>query len=369
VPQGATTEPHGHAGEHDDASAPRSHAPARLFGRGRALLLAAIVVLFAVALISGRALEPALLGWRTGIEQWIDRCNVAAAYLGQLAVVSGGLLAVQLLIGILVESNLSMAYRLVAAPITAGIITLVMAASARDLPVLLLLALAILSGLMALLSSVPAVIVNHGRAAGLVLAIAGWNALLAVTARALAVWASDRALTSWFHAARVIATVSLVLDVIALAIAGFWLSERRWRIPALVGPVVLGGAVGLAAAAVRGTGAPEGWTVLASKAVTALVRHPWPLVPAGVGFAVELALVLMSLAMLVARRDQPYARSAIALALLARAGTDIPVLALALLLAALMGALAASRRPEPAVRSEPAPRPSSPASAPEPQRQ
>ena len=43
------------------------------------------------------------------------------------------------------------------------------------------------------------------------------------------------------------------------------------------------------------------------------------------------------------RFDRPYARGAIALAILARTGTDIPVLALALLLGSLLAALAAAR--------------------------
>ena len=364
MPQGATSEPQADTGGQSDATPPRSHAPARLFGRAHRVLLALVVILFASALLSGRVLGPALLGWRSGIEIWIDRSDLAAAWLGQLAVVAGCLLAIQLLIGTLVESNLSVAFRLVAAPVTAGVITLVMAASARELPVLLVLALATLSAVIALVASVPAVISDHSRAAGLVLAVAGLNALLSLTARALAVWAGHKALASLFHVAQGVATVCFALDVVALGITGFWLSARRWKAPATAAGIIVLGATVLAIAAVRGTGAAGGWTVLASKAVIALVRHPWPLVPPALNFAVELCVLLTALATLLGRRDFPYAKSAIALALIARAGTDIPVLALALLLAALMAALAAARegpagpptpaepRPERALTSE-----------------
>lgn len=326
------------------ASAARpSHAPARLFGRTRRWLLAAIVLLFFFALLSGRILVPALLGWRSGMEVWIGRSDTAAALLGQLAVVGGCLMAIQLLIATLVESNLSVAFRLVAAPTTAGVVTLVMASSTRELPLLLALGLAVLSSFMALFASVPTVLKDHTRATGLVVGLAGLTALVGVLARALAVWASHEALTRLFRAAQTLATIAWVLDVVTLAVAIAWLSARRWKPALAIWLPVVALSVALAAASLYGSPRPDGAFGLVTKGVHAFLRHPFPFVPGVLHFALGVTLFLAVPASLLQRPERPYARSAIALALLSRTGTDIPVLALALLLGSLLAALAAAR--------------------------
>lgn len=320
-----------------------SHAPARLFGRARRWVLGAVVLLFFVALVSGRIVVPALLGWRSGLEGWIARSDHAAALLAQLAVVGGCLMAIQLLIATLVESNLSVAFRLVAAPTTAGVVTLVMASATRELPMLLVLGLAMLSSFMALFASVPAVLEKHTRAAGMVVGLAGLTALISVTARALAVWASHEALTRLFRAAQILATVAFCLDLVMLVIAIAWLAAARKKLSAAVWvPVALLG-IGLAAMSQYSSPPTDGLLGLAHKAVHGFLRHPYPLVPQVLHFALGVTLLFAVPATLLQRGDRPYARGAIALALLARTGTDIPVLALALLLGSLLAALAAAR--------------------------
>lgn len=324
-----------------------THAPARLFSRTRRWVLAALVLLFFAALLSGRIVVPALLGWRSGLELWIARSDNAAALFAQLAVVGGCLMAIQLLIAMLVESNLSVAFRLVAAPTTAGVVTLVMASATRELPMLLVLGLAVLSSFMALFSSVPAVLEKHTRAAGMVVGLAGLTALVSVTARALAVWASHEALTRLFRTAQILATVAWGLDLITLGIAVAWLAADRKRLSLAVWiPVGLSG-IALSAISLYASPPPDSVLGLASKAVHAFLRHPYPFGPPVLHFALGVTLLFAVPATLFQRFDRPYARGAIALALLARTGTDIPVLALALLLGSLLAALAAAReRPQ-----------------------
>jgi hypothetical protein len=319
------------------------HAPARFFSQARGLVLTLLVALFLAAVLSGRVLAPALLGWRAGIERLIERSELVAAVLGQLAVVAGALMAIQLLIATLVESDLNVAFRLVAAPITAGVVTLVMAAATHELPTLLSLTLAVLTGVLALIASAPTLLRAHTRATGLVLLFGGLTAILQVVSRVLALWASQESSIGAFHAARSLSTVVLVLDLTALAAAGTWLAERRFKLAGAVAFAALAASVGLAYAALRGAGWPGGWLVFASQAMHGLARHPWPLVPPVVYFTVQVALLLGVVLSLSTRRAQPFARTAIALALLARPGTDIPVMALSLLLAALLGPLAAAR--------------------------
>ncbi len=325
------------------ASRPRaSHAPQRMFGPSRRLALFALVLLFFAALIAGRVLSPAILGWRSGIELWIARVDTAAALLGQGAVVAGSLIAIQYLIATLVESQLSVAYRLVAAPLTAGVITLVMASSTRELPVLLALGLGILSSFIALSASVPAVITERTRALGLTVGLSGLAGLMTLTARALAVWASQEALTGLFRSAQVLATLSWAIELLAFGVAIAWLSDRRWpRAAAIWLPVF---AVTLAVTlAARASQTPGSVLGLVQKSLGTLVRHPWPLVPSALHFATATLWLVAIPTSLAFRTDRPLARAAIGFVLVSRAGVDIPVPALGLLLAALLAALAAAR--------------------------
>lgn len=343
VTSAAPEPPRERAPEPPPSTARPTRAPARLFTRARGAVLTALTLLFFVALFAGRIAEPALLGWRSGLERWIARSDGSAALLGQLAVVAGSLMAIQLLIATLVESNLNVAFRLVAAPTTAGVVTLVMASATRELPVLLVLGLASLASFMALFAAVPAIAGEHSRAAGLVIGIAGLTSLSSVLGRALAIWASQEALTHLFRVAQTLATFTFVLDLVSLGVAIAWLSARRPRASLLVWiPTVLLGAA-LALVSLYTTPAPESVLGLVTKGVNAFMRHPYPFVPGVLHFFLTLTLFLAVPATLLCRGDRPYARAAIALALLAKSGTDIPVLALSLLLASLLAGISRAR--------------------------
>lgn len=329
--------------QHPPSEGRPTHAPARLFTRARRWVLAGLVLLFFFALVSGRIVVPALLGWRSGLEHWITRSDNAAALLAQLAVVGGCLLAIQLLIATLVESNLSVAFRLVVAPTTAGVVTLVMASATRELPMLLVLGLAVLASFMALFASVPTALQDHTRAAGLVVGLAGLAALVAVAGRALAVWASHEALTRLFRVAQTLATVAWVLDLTTLVIAILWLAAAHKKLGFAVWLTVVAIGTGLAAVSLYLSPPTDSVLGLVVKAVQGFSRHPFPFVPQLLHVALGITLLLAVPVSLLARGDRPYAGSAIALALLARTGTDIPVLALALLLGSLLAALAAAR--------------------------
>jgi hypothetical protein len=343
-----STQAHGESlgSERPAPSAPRSRpsrAPSSRLAQGRALPLAAVVVVFFLAVLLGRALEPALLGWRAGLEHLIERVELGTAILGQLAVAAGCLTAIQLLIATLVEHRLNVLYRLAIAPLTAALITLVMASATRELPLLLVMVLALLTGLMAALASIPTMIADHTRAAGFVLALGSFTALLQITARTVAVWASHEALTTLFRSAQALSTLVFALDVLVLGLVGVWLASRRYL---LAGAIAAGLAIVsalLALAAVRGAGHIGGWSVLANKAFASLARHPWPFAPAALQYGVQAMLLLVVPVTLFVRRERRAAALVVALALLARGGTDLPLHALALGLAALAGPLAAAR--------------------------
>jgi hypothetical protein len=316
-----------------------------------------LAILFFAAFVVARGVEPSILGWRAGIQRLIERIELTSAVLGQLSVAAGSLLALQLLISTLIESNLNVFYRIAIAPLSAGIVTLVMASATKPLPLPLVVALAALSGMMALAATVPTLLADHTRATGLVLGIAGTVALLGVLMRTLALYASIAALAGLFRATQWLATGVLLVELAACVIAGIWLAKRRWTGAAIVGGVLVVTALVWTWISLHAALSGSGFDILASKSLNALARNPRPL---GSPFVILAQVALILLCAPVAaflRHDRPYARSAIAFALLTFGGTDIPVLALGLTIAALLAPLAAAREKP----SLPAPRSIKPA--------
>jgi hypothetical protein len=79
---------------------------------------------------------------------------------------------------------------------------------------------------------------------------------------------------------------------------------------------------------------PEGWQLLAGRALGALTAHPDPFVDAGFRYFVELYAILVASVTLWFRRPSAVGQ-ALCFALLARVSGDVPACALLLMLAAL----------------------------------
>lgn len=325
----------------------------------RALLTSLGVLAFFFAFLIGRLLAPALLGWRSGIDAWIRQADVGSAMLGQIALVAGVALAVQYMYLAIRSSELNIGFRLAIAPLTAGIVTLAFAAGARDLPLLLVVVMVVLSTLLAMAASISMLASAHTRAAGVVLGVTALAAFLELTARVLAVRASQDALTGMFRGAQILATISFALEVVVLCVAATWLAGRRWIVLAIAGAAIwlLSGVMAWQAIIGSAYGASP-TQVLLHRMLGELARNPWPLLPSWLYFTVEIAAVLSVPIALFARKAQPVCRCAVALALLCRGDADLPLVALALGLAALVGAVASAREiPPPTLPVLPAPSP------------
>ena len=137
------------------------------------------------------------------------------------------------------------------------------------------------------------------------------------------------------------ATIAMVLELGAWLIGMAWLSAKNVRrLAVFLGiAVFVAVAVGLMAAAGKSYDAGP-WTVLASRAVGELTRHPRPFGPEMLRSVVELLELVGAATALASRSRGNVACTALGLALLARSATDIPILALGLCLAALAGPLA-----------------------------
>lgn len=325
--------------EHDKP-APDSAPVSSVAGLGGGLLRA-IAGLALVATVIARGLAPALPGSTAGIPGWIRASETAAMLLSQLLVVSGALVVFRLLIRTLRHSELGVVYRLLAVPFGAAALTIIMASARSPARPALALVLAVITSIVAIASTFPTLASPRTRAAGFVLGIVGTASFVHVLARLLAIRASEQALASLFTIAQSISTLSFVLDVASIALIAVWLGARNRSRAAVVAVALVGVSALLAWGAVRGSSydAPL-WQVLASRSLAGMTRHPAPLVLAPLRYSVEaLALLTAAVTLVLPRRIQPV-QALLALALLARTSTDIPLCALCLVIAALLGPLA-----------------------------
>jgi hypothetical protein len=169
----------------------------------------------------------------------------------------------------------------------------------------------------------------------------GMSALLNGGARYLAVRASHLALSSLFDAARALATAAWFLLAVGAVLAVVWLAQRRLRRLSWLAATAIGVTVaGTAIAALGNSASAPDWAALIARALSQTARHPLPFIPAALHGGLELLALCVAVLAVTATWKSPLARTALALALLSRAATDIPLLALALTLAALAAPLA-----------------------------
>ncbi|MCA9632062.1 MAG: hypothetical protein KC766_30620 [Myxococcales bacterium] len=301
----------------------------------------AVAWLLLLASIFGRALAPALPGARAGFERWITWGDRLGAVLSQAALLVGTVTVVVLLLTTLRQNGLGILYRLLMAIFGAGTLTVVMTAHRQRIRADSVLVVALVTSLMALWSGLPTTRSPRSRGAALVLVAAGSSALAHTVARALALYASENALVSLFGVARWVATLGLLFDVAALVLCVLWLWIPRPRSGAIVLGVATLLAVLLVGAAASGS-APDAslFSVLADRALTELTQHPAPLVPQMVRAGLEVMAFVLAGGVLLQPTERRLSAVVIALALLARGSTDIPLCALSLLLAALLAPLA-----------------------------
>ncbi len=294
-----------------------------------------------LATLIARLLAMALPGARAHLEQWIRLTDVTSAFLSQATLAAGSIAVSVLLISTLRLSALSVAYRLTAAVLGAGALTVLTSTFRYSIREESLLVLALCTALLGTWSSYFASKSPHTRGSALVLLMASACSVLQVIARALARYASDNALPSLFDAARTVATLGLVIDVLALFIACLWLarpSPRRAAVPLLVAAVL---ATLITLASLSGS-KPDAslFEVLASRVTAELTLHPSPWLLDGLrGWIALFGFGVVGAALLSPNGRLP--AIVVALALLARGATDTPIYALCLLLAALLAPVAA----------------------------
>jgi hypothetical protein len=339
----------------DDAG--RASKPAPLFTQGlpggSAAWLAALGL---GATLVARGLAPALPGSRSGIAVWITLSDQVGAFLSQLLALYGLLLGTWLLLATARARHLPRWYRMACTPMAAAVIIFTALATGNPLRPWWTAWLGVGTALLAVAAAARALGRSETRAAGFVLGAMALGALLDIASRLVALRASEQALSALFNLGRVIATASFTCKVTSLLLVALWLAARRWRSTALVLVFVLGGLVAVSVGVSHASDADAAWwTVLVSRALGGLMRHPTPLVAPAFRSVVELSLIVGAVAVLLARRPPRPLLAIVALALVSRGSTDIPLCAMLLTVAALMAPLVTSELMQPAreLASEP----------------
>jgi hypothetical protein len=339
----------------EDEGSSRQRDDAQIARDLEAWPVAALVWVALSAVVLGRALAPALPGSNSGIARWITLTDRAAAIATQLLVLVGTMYLMRLIVGTLRARVLPLWYRLLITVSGAAVVTVAIGAAGGVLQPDVTVAMGICSASAAIGAAAIAVRPAETRAGGLIVALQGVAALVQLVARALALFASEQAMTAWYQTARQLSTAAFMIDAASIALTLVWLSGARVRRAlTLVVPIVLL-SVGLSWSALRGSfeGAPV-WQVVLARAFGELARPPIPLVVPVLRYWVESLALITAVAVLVTPGQSAKAlRAALALALLCRASTDVPALALLLLLAACLLALA-TRTVESAVQNPPA---------------
>ena len=310
------------------------------YGRLPEIWLRCLACLAVLATLMGRAVAPALPGSMTGIERWIVAADDAAAFLSQLFAISGAAVLLVLLLNVLRAPRVAAAFRMGVAPASAAICTLVVAASAGPIDANWTLGLGLLSAALAAAATPLTLRAVSTRGVGMVVGLGAIGALVHVGSRLIAVQASIRALPAVFTIARGVATAALVLDLLVILLAFVWAVRGR------IVPAIANGSVILAISAAASWGAMRGvhyeastWEVFAARTLAEFCRHPMPMVDPALRFFVDVATWGTTLGVLLARGRSHAQVAVVALVLLAHHATDIPALAMAMALAALLAPL------------------------------
>jgi hypothetical protein len=288
-----------------------------------------------LANLTGRLLEPALIGAASGIERWINVTKIFANLASPIVAVGGVAFTLRAVGVTLTKSSLGIAYRVLVIPAAIATSAVLMAAAARVLEPPLVSVLAV-SAIVTAGMAVPIALARPAtRAVGMVLALTALSGAFDFAGVRMSLWAVDRLSATEFRIAAILVTCGFALEVVLVAVAFTCLGYRRPVRTAIftAATIVLTLVVAWTVHAGNQPYAPTGPIVVA-RAVSELLRPPAPLVPANFRLTLEMASLVAAVAALVLARRSPTA-ALIALCLLARGSLDVPIPALMLVVVSL----------------------------------
>ncbi len=285
------------------------------------------------SMVLALVLSPGLRGTLSGISKFIDFVAGLSAFLSQASGLLSMPLVVHLEITLLRSRQVSPFIRAISIPLSAVTLTLLMNATVDSLPPGATLAMTGSAALLALTSG--SVSIFRGRdLEGRLLILAGLVATTSGLSRLVAWFAQDPLVVVERPYAAGLATLAWALNL-ALVVFALWPLARSSGRSRLSMRAFLAIALLLAWIAVQSTAASPSWQVLVARSLSTLNRPPLPFVPeAGVHFVNVLALGGAAWALL-DRSSSPRLRTVVCLSLLASRAPDLPLMAVALTIAAL----------------------------------
>ena len=292
-----------------------------------------------IAMVLGRAIGPSMRGLAVGLGRSGEILEFAGAIASQLFLI---LAAVGTLgLGVVSLRSLLPTYvRLSLVSLGGLVIIVTLSASASRLPPMSLVLIGAASGLLSIVAAVDTMRTPFARAASTVFALAGGGALLRVASVALAMreGPTDK-LAALAHGA---STMGFVLEAIAIAVAVGIVASQTRKLTSPATFLALGLAMVATRYALAGASDESGvFSVLLFRASRALALRPEPFVSPTLVTFISFAGPAIACAALATRSLTPAIHAAVALALLARGGADVPLCALALVLGSVTLVLAA----------------------------
>jgi hypothetical protein len=336
----------------DEVKAPPIAAPPARGGIPILRLAPPFAALMILTSILGRAVGPSMEGLAVGLGRLISLVQRSGDVLSQGLAVAAIVLAMGEIL-VASRSRMPAPLRLGSIGLGGGVVLACFLASPRreSLPDALILLMSASAIVLALLSGVTALKIPYARAAGMILGLVGAGSLLRLIAEVIAAQAGARGGERLAVVASGVATAGFVAGLLAMAIAAAWIASRSGKLasPGTLVPLAL--ALVLTQKALHADAEDAGaLSVLVRRAVEHLMMRPRPLLPLGFQIFAALLGPLLAVAALASRPARgasaaalspPAIGAAIALALLMRDAVDMPLGALALVIAGLTAALAA----------------------------
>lgn len=330
-------------------------APAAGPARGGVPILRLVPPFAALAIFAsllGRAIGPSMEGLAVGLGRIIGAVQLSGGVLSQVLAVAAIVLAMGEIL-VASRSRVPASVRLGSIGLGGAVVLGCFLASPRreSLPDLLVVLMSASAIVFVLLAGASALKPSFSRAAGLVLVLVGAGSILRLIAVGVASQAGKGGTTNLGAVAGAVSTVGFLAGVVALAIAAAWIASRSRKLASAGTLIPLALALFLTQRALHADGDDAGaLSVLVHRAVERLLVRPLPIVPMGFQIFVALLAPLLAIAALLSRPARgasaaalapPAIGASIALALLMRDAADMPLGALALVIAGLTAALAA----------------------------
>ncbi|MDC3959447.1 hypothetical protein [Polyangium jinanense] len=298
-----------------------------------------LAVFGVLAMLLGRAFGPSVRGLAVGLGRTGDYLELAGAAMSQFFLILATVGAMALGLSAL-RAGLPAVVRF-GAVFASGLVVLVtLSASASRVPEASLVLVGGVACVLALLAAWDTMRTPFARATAVMLGLLGLGGLSRV-ASVLIVMRDGVAPEALARIARGVSTVGLLLDGAAMAVAVGFVASRGKKLTSPATVAALAVALFATRQALAGTSdEAAAVSVLLARAAKNLVLRPEPFASPVIATFVAFAAPAIAVAALATRTLTPALSGAIALLLVARGAPDVPLCALALVLASLATVLA-----------------------------